>query len=690
MSGFDPYYKWLAIPPAEQPPNHYRLLGLVLFESDADVISAAADRQMAHIRTFQNGPHRQHSQRLLNEIALARVTLLNPNQKAEYDAKLRSQQGSNGSVNPLPVARPMEAAPAAARPVPRPAPMTARLPAATSPVDHAQPAAPHPVQANPVQAAIAVAPAPVNVGHPQPQIPAIPAAALAPMAPAMRPAPAEAQAEAAEGRPVRRFTRQQMALFWTIFGVVGGGLMGSYLAGVILNVVGADLPDAVRFLPGLGRREVVVVPGDDPNPGNNMPSGSNGNRQSTHLPSNGAVDPWNGLLNGATPQHVGPGFVRLLFLEEGNHAGIAVERTDQLPWGSAAVNKMRIMVPQALKRSPEIVVGRDPDRGLYLTVPPGSTGKLLLSLRGLGPMVFTGQAKASFAADISGGRIDVGIYEDVDPRNFLPSGQSLRAESTFRVDGPIQITTQVQNTSTLSILVTLTADANGPREGVRLYLQSDHGSNTKLSAREFASVQLMLPQGGPSVRPPIPDNNRPPLPGSDNALAQRLQLQELGPLDAKNEARLSGADLANRMADMERRIGGADPRPYLTEGENASNDWATRFTALSLAAKKAVEAGDCFLAAEAYDRLNRWFEGDATAEEAVALKQIYQANPSGFQPVAFAAWSIDVLKRLSADGKLREHGELVKLALLTARQSGDRDLIHEAAAIASQLSAPSN
>ena len=24
----DPYYRWLAIPPAQQPANHYRLLGL--------------------------------------------------------------------------------------------------------------------------------------------------------------------------------------------------------------------------------------------------------------------------------------------------------------------------------------------------------------------------------------------------------------------------------------------------------------------------------------------------------------------------------------------------------------------------------------------------------------------------------------------------------------------------------------
>ena len=53
--GFDPYHKWLGVPAAEQPPNCYRLLGIALFESDPDVISTAADRRMALLRTFQTG-----------------------------------------------------------------------------------------------------------------------------------------------------------------------------------------------------------------------------------------------------------------------------------------------------------------------------------------------------------------------------------------------------------------------------------------------------------------------------------------------------------------------------------------------------------------------------------------------------------------------------------------------------------
>lgn len=86
---FDPYYKWLAIPATEQPPDFYRLLGLVKFEDDADVISAAADRQAAHVRTYQLGQYSAFSQRLLNEIATARVTLLRPAEKAAYDTWLQ-------------------------------------------------------------------------------------------------------------------------------------------------------------------------------------------------------------------------------------------------------------------------------------------------------------------------------------------------------------------------------------------------------------------------------------------------------------------------------------------------------------------------------------------------------------------------------------------------------------------------
>lgn len=85
---FDPYHSWLSIPPSEQPPNHYRLLGFSQIESDQDVIANAADRQMAYLRQFQTGPHAALSQQLLNEVAAVRICLLNPVKKAEYDRRL--------------------------------------------------------------------------------------------------------------------------------------------------------------------------------------------------------------------------------------------------------------------------------------------------------------------------------------------------------------------------------------------------------------------------------------------------------------------------------------------------------------------------------------------------------------------------------------------------------------------------
>ena len=56
--------------PEDQPPTHYRLLGIKLFESDLDVIAIAADKQMAHIRTFQTGPYSALSQKILNGFGL--------------------------------------------------------------------------------------------------------------------------------------------------------------------------------------------------------------------------------------------------------------------------------------------------------------------------------------------------------------------------------------------------------------------------------------------------------------------------------------------------------------------------------------------------------------------------------------------------------------------------------------------
>ncbi len=86
---FDPYHKWFGIPPSQQPPTHYRLLGLEPFEPDREVIDAAANQRIAYLQDIAAGPHGDASQRLLNEVAAARRSLLNPKTKKVYDEQLQ-------------------------------------------------------------------------------------------------------------------------------------------------------------------------------------------------------------------------------------------------------------------------------------------------------------------------------------------------------------------------------------------------------------------------------------------------------------------------------------------------------------------------------------------------------------------------------------------------------------------------
>ncbi len=88
---FDPYRKWLGIPPKDHPLNYYRLLSIEPFESDLDVIEGAADKQMAFVRQYQSGEYAADAAKILNELAIARLCLLKPATKTAYDTKLRQQ-----------------------------------------------------------------------------------------------------------------------------------------------------------------------------------------------------------------------------------------------------------------------------------------------------------------------------------------------------------------------------------------------------------------------------------------------------------------------------------------------------------------------------------------------------------------------------------------------------------------------
>ena len=96
---FDPYYKWLGIPPKDQPPHRYRLLGIELFETDREVIDAAANRLMGYLKDLAIGDEGAHSQQLLNEIARARLCLLKKKAKTTYDDQLRGKLESEGALD---------------------------------------------------------------------------------------------------------------------------------------------------------------------------------------------------------------------------------------------------------------------------------------------------------------------------------------------------------------------------------------------------------------------------------------------------------------------------------------------------------------------------------------------------------------------------------------------------------------
>jgi hypothetical protein len=112
---FDPYLAWLGIAATVRPPSHYQLLGVAEFESDAAKIAAAADRRMAEIRSYQTGPRGRYTQKLLNELSLARRCLLDPKTKSAYDQGLAQRRATPATYEPMapPLAEPPTAPPPA-------------------------------------------------------------------------------------------------------------------------------------------------------------------------------------------------------------------------------------------------------------------------------------------------------------------------------------------------------------------------------------------------------------------------------------------------------------------------------------------------------------------------------------------------------------------------------------------------
>ncbi len=242
---FDPYYNWLGIPAAEQPPHYYRLLGLAPLESNPTVIEHAADRVMIHLRTFAAGPHGPDSQRLLNEVAMARVSLLDAARKARYDADLQARLGLTGA-GPAPANRGSRLPQAAALP-----PMPVQVPVPLQPTGQ------------PMASLAAVVPVAIKT-----------APALRKSRPGRKPAGEVANPEAA-------------AIINTVkivMGALGGLSMAILLVWMVFGI------DALGLF-GKGEKSTVVQnPAPDPGP----------------LPKPQRVDPTPPVTKNSTPRPVSP------------------------------------------------------------------------------------------------------------------------------------------------------------------------------------------------------------------------------------------------------------------------------------------------------------------------------------------------------------------------------------------------
>ena len=119
---FDPYNEWLDIPPEDQPPHHYQLLGIDLFEDDGKKIAHAALSRTETLRTYQLGSHFEASQQLLNQVAQAKLCLLDAERKAAYDAALKqrlslAEAPAPTATDPAEIQRPQPTAEEAAEPI---------------------------------------------------------------------------------------------------------------------------------------------------------------------------------------------------------------------------------------------------------------------------------------------------------------------------------------------------------------------------------------------------------------------------------------------------------------------------------------------------------------------------------------------------------------------------------------------
>ncbi len=88
------YQKYLGISDTQIPPNHYTLLGIQPLESDPETIRKAAQKRADCLRKQKTDENISELQTLMNELAAARLCLLNDSRRKEYEDFINGQKAS--------------------------------------------------------------------------------------------------------------------------------------------------------------------------------------------------------------------------------------------------------------------------------------------------------------------------------------------------------------------------------------------------------------------------------------------------------------------------------------------------------------------------------------------------------------------------------------------------------------------
>jgi len=88
MSDFNPYSAWFDIPTNQQPPDHYRLLGVEMLEPDLKVLTRAARKRLAILKTHADGPESSFVRQMKREVEIVYACLIDVDSRMAYDRSL--------------------------------------------------------------------------------------------------------------------------------------------------------------------------------------------------------------------------------------------------------------------------------------------------------------------------------------------------------------------------------------------------------------------------------------------------------------------------------------------------------------------------------------------------------------------------------------------------------------------------